>query len=127
MMTDPKTPRPAILLVDDEPQALKYFTKTFSEEYEVHTADCVADARAVLEAHGDRICILMTDQRMPRETGVDLLEYVRVHYPHIVRIFTTAYSDLGSAIEAVNTGGAFWYVNKPWDLAQLHGVLRRAL
>lgn len=127
MMTDTSPPRPAILLVDDELQSLKYFTKAFSDDYEVHTAASVADARVVLTEHGQRVCIVMADQRMPKESGVDLLEYVRVHYPHIVRIFTTAYSDLSSAVEAVNTGGAFWYVDKPWDIAQLSGILQRAM
>ncbi len=118
--------RLAILYVDDEEKALKYFRKAFEGEYDVHTAPSVAAARRILDEAGDQVGILITDQRMPGETGVDLLEHVRLGYPHIIRIFTTAYSDLESAIQAVNSGGVFWYVAKPWNLDELRGVLRRA-
>lgn len=116
-----------ILYVDDETQALKYFKKAFEKDFTIFTAASVAEAMTVLEERGGDIGVLLTDQRMPEETGTDLLEKVKRRRPDIVRVLTTAYSDLDSAIEAVNSGGVFRYVTKPWNLMDLRGVLLRAI
>lgn len=117
----------AVLFVDDEQQALKYFERAFAKDFPIRTAASAADARRILEEEGDRIGVLVADQRMPGETGVELLSDVRQQRPGIVRILTTAYSDLDNAIEAVNSGAVFRYVAKPWDLRDLRGVLLRAM
>lgn len=116
-----------VLFVDDEEQALKYFRRAFEKEFDVLTANSVAAAMELLDREGDSIGILLTDQRMPKQTGVDLLRHVRENRPSIVRILTTAYADLDSAVEAVNSGEIFRYVSKPWDVRELRGVLLRAL
>lgn len=118
----------AVLYVDDEEKALKYFRRAVADEaFPVYTASSVPDALAVLEANGSEIGALVTDQRMPGQTGVDLLRRVREDWPDIVRLLTTAYSDLDEAIEAVNRGEIFRYITKPWDMRQLRAELRQAL
>ena len=117
----------AVLYVDDEEQSLKYFGKAFEKDFWVLTASNVPEAKEILEHEGSKVGILITDQRMPGKTGVDLLGYVRRIQPNIVRMLTTAYSDLDSAIEAVNTGAIFKYVVKPWNLRKLRGSLLRAM
>jgi len=117
----------AILFVDDEQQALKYFEKLFHDDFRVLTASSAADAWKVLEQQGDEIGVVVADQRMPGTTGVSLLEQVKGAYPEIVRILTTAYSGLENAMAAVNQGGAFRYVTKPWNLEELRGDLLRAM
>lgn len=118
----------AILYVDDEEKALKYFRRAVSDEaLPVYTASSVPEALTVLEANGSKIGVLVTDQRMPGQTGVDLLRRVREDWPDIVRLLTTAYSDLDEAIEAVNRGEIFRYITKPWDMRQLRAELRQAL
>jgi two-component system probable response regulator PhcQ len=116
-----------ILYVDDESQALKYFRKAMEKDFEILTAENTTDAGKILEEHGDRIGIIVCDQRMPGERGTDLLARVRQQRSGIVRILTTAYSDLESAIEAVNSGAIYKYIVKPWDLRDLRGVLLRAM
>lgn len=116
-----------ILYVDDEPQALKYFRKAMEKDFEVLTAENTTDGDKILEEHGDRIGILVCDQRMPGEKGTDMLARVRNTRSGIIRILTTAYSDLDSAIEAVNSGAIYKYIVKPWDLRDLRGVLLRAM
>jgi two-component system, probable response regulator PhcQ len=116
-----------ILYVDDELKALKYFKKYFENDFEVFTAENVDDGWGIIEEHGGDIAILVTDQRMPIKQGVELLEQVRMAYPKIMRILTTAYSDLSSAIDAVNKGAIFQYVEKPWDLPKFKQILHRAL
>ncbi|HET8700378.1 MAG TPA: response regulator [Nitrococcus sp.] len=118
----------AVLYVDDEEKALKYFRRAVSDQaLAVHTAASVAEALTVLEAHGSEIGVLITDQRMPGQTGVDLLRRVREDWPDIIRLLTTAYSDLDEAIEAVNRGEIFRYITKPWDIRQLRAELAQAL
>lgn len=117
----------AILYVDDEEKALKYFQKAFEDEFQVLTALSVQEAETILQNENGRIGIVITDQRMPGETGVDLLGRVRRLKPNIVRMLTTAYSDLDSAIESVNSGAIFKYIVKPWDLRDLRGCLLRGM
>jgi two-component system probable response regulator PhcQ len=117
----------AVLYVDDEEMALKYFQRALNRELRVLTATSVADAITLLDRHGEEIGVLVTDQRMPGQTGVDLLRTVRQEYPTIVRLLTTAYSDLNDAIEAVNTGEIYRYITKPWDLGALRADVRQAM
>ncbi len=117
----------AILFVDDEEKALKYFDRAFGSEFWVLTASSVAKAELVLEEHGDAIGVLITDQRMPEANGAELLEYTRENYPNIVRMLTTAYSDLEAAVAAINNGEIFRYTTKPWNIKSLRGELLRAM
>lgn len=120
-------PRCAILYVDDEETALKYFRKGFSREFRIFTASSVAQAIEILEKEHAEIGVLVTDQRMPNQTGVHLLNRVRSSWPNIVRIMLTAYSDMTSAVEAVNLGAVYKYLTKPIDFAQLRIVLHDAI
>ncbi len=118
----------AVLYVDDEEKALKYFQKAFQNEFRILTAQSSQEAEGTLRNEEEsKIGIVITDQRMPGETGVELLGRVRRTNPNIVRMLTTAYSDLDSAIEAVNSGAIFKYVVKPWDLRELRGCLMRGM
>lgn len=118
---------PKILYVDDEEKALKYFRMAFANTYEVLTALSVAEAIEILEKEHENIGVLITDQRMPLQTGVELLDHVRAHYPTIIRLLTTAYADLEDAIAAVNRGEIFRYVTKPWDIPSLETELGHAM
>lgn len=116
-----------ILYVDDEPMALKYFERLVSPLAPVITALSVEQGKAVLRERGDEIAVLVSDQRMPGARGNELLGYAREFHPGIVRMLTTAYSELGEAIEAINSGEIYRYITKPWDLGSLHADLRNAL
>ena len=116
-----------ILYVDDEPMALKYFERLVSPLAPVITALSVEAGKAVLRERGDEIAVLVTDQRMPGAHGNELLRFTREFHPRIVRMLTTAYSELGEAIEAINSGEIYRYITKPWELASLHADLRNAL
>src|SRR6266568_4916496 len=116
-----------ILHVDDEEKSLKYFTRAFEDQFKILTATNAQDGLRLLEEHKDDIGILMTDQRMPGEKGVWLLEKARQLRPRIVRILATAYADMDAAIAAVNAGAIYKYVTKPWDPVQLELTLKQAL
>lgn len=117
----------AIVYVDDEKMALKAFNLAFGETFRTYTADNAQDGLKLIREHGDEIGILMTDQRMPGEKGVWLLEQARQLRPRILRILVTAYTDFEAAIEAVNSGAIYKYVSKPWDPVQLELTLRQGL
>jgi len=116
-----------ILYVDDEEKSLKYFSRYFSKDYKILTAVSSAAAKTILDDKYEQIGVLITDQRMPVEKGVELLKYARQKYPGIVRLLTTAYSDLNDAIEAVNRGEILRYIPKPWDINFLELEIRQAL
>lgn len=118
---------PAILFVDDEATAVKYFQRAIGGLAPVITGGSVEEGKALLEAHGDTLAVLVSDQRMPGEYGNELLRHAREHYPHIVRILTTAYSELESTVQAVNEGQIHRYIKKPWDITALRMELKQAL
>jgi two-component system, probable response regulator PhcQ len=115
-----------ILYIDDEKKSLKAFTRAFRDRFRILTAVNAADGYQLLRQHRDEIALLMTDQRMPGEKGVEFLERARRLHPKAIRILTTAYSDPDVAIEAVNSGAIYKYVTKPWDVPQLEAILKHA-
>lgn len=117
----------SILFVDDEENARKYFNKGLKHEYNILTAGSVDEAKEILAENHQNIAIVITDQRMPGGNGVILLKFLRENYPHIIRLLTTAYSDLTEAIEAVNSGEIFRYIQKPWDYHLLKTEMGQAI
>jgi len=118
---------PTILYVDDEANALKYFQRAIAPLAEVLTATSVEEGRRLLDENAGRIAVLVSDQRMPGAYGNELLSYAWDRYPDIVRILTTAYSEIEHTVEAVNQGQIHRYIQKPWDIAALRMELKQAL
>lgn len=127
MQTDIDYRQFAVLYVDDEGKSLKLFARAFGETFRILTAASAKHGLEIVEQHKHEIGVLMTDQRMPGEKGVWLLERVRQIEPRIIRILVTAYTDMEAAVEAVNSGAIYKYVNKPWDPIQLEHTLKRSL
>lgn len=117
----------AILYVDDEEKSLKSFARAFADQFRILTAATAQEGFRVLDQHKDEIGLVMTDQRMPGEQGVWLLEQARELRPRIVRVLATAYADLDAVITAVNSGAIYKYVTKPWDPPHLEMTLKRGL
>ncbi len=121
------TPGFHVLYVDDEAISLRYFRQIFDDQFVIHTADNAADAYRILEHYGPKIGVLITDQRMPGESGVALLERACRLNPNIVRILVTAYTDYTTAVSAINQGRAFRYLHKPIEPTELREVLKEAM
>ncbi len=117
----------AILYVDDEEKSLKYFARAFGDEFRVFTAANAQAGLKLFEQHANEIGLLLTDQRMPGEKGVWLLERARQLRPRVLRLLVTAYADMDAAIAAVNSGAIYKYITKPWDPPQLALTLRQGL
>lgn len=115
-----------ILYVDDEEMSLKYFQKTFGNEFRILTATSAADGLKLIQERGDEIGVLLTDQRMPGEKGLQLLERARQLRPRMVRMMITAYADFGVTVDAVNFGNIFRYISKPIQIEDMRNTLKRA-
>jgi ActR/RegA family two-component response regulator len=111
--------KPLVLYVDDEVQALKYFEKAMEGDLRILTAQSADEAESILHTRGSEVSVLISDHRMPARSGASLMASIRLAHPAIVRILTTAYSEIESAIEAVNRGEVFRYILKPWDFESL--------
>ena len=119
--------RYAVLYVDDEEKALKYFEKSFGGEFRILTASSAAEGIKLIEQHGEEIGVLLSDQRMPGEKGVQLLERARQLRPRLVRMMVTAYADFGVTVDAVNLGSIFRYISKPIQVEDMRNTLHRAM
>lgn len=119
--------RYCILYVDDEEMSLKYFQKSFGNDFSVITASSAAEGMRIIQERGDEIGVLLTDQRMPGEKGLQLIERARQLRPRMVRMMITAYADFGVTVDAVNNGNIFRYISKPIQVEDMRNTLRRAL
>ncbi|HKU38976.1 MAG TPA: response regulator [Polyangiales bacterium] len=113
-----------MLLVDDEPQVLVALEDLLSDDFQVLKANSAHKALELLRSEGD-IAVLVTDQRMPRMTGDELLATLEGK-TDAQRIMVTGFADLQTVIRAVNSGKLFAYVTKPWNPGDLRSTVERA-
>lgn len=116
--------RHTILVVDDEPDVVKSVKDLLRLDYHVLTATNAAQAKELLKQ--EEVHVVMTDQRMPDMTGVELLADIRGEYPHAVRLLFTGYADIRAVIDAINQGNVYRYIAKPWDPDELQVIIREA-
>src|SRR5207253_6667975 len=118
--------RPCLLVVDDEPEVLRSIYDLLRIDYRVLTCGSGPRALEVLRSHPD-IDVIMSDQRMPEMTGVELLQQAKAIRPETTRLLFTAYADIHTVIDAINQGHVFRYLAKPWDPEELEAVVRQAV
>lgn len=114
----------SILIVDDESDNLDAMNRLLRSDFEVHTTTSATEALKWIR--DTEFSVVVSDQRMPEITGVELLEKVKGVHPDTVRILLTGYTDLDSVINAINRGNVYRYVAKPWDPEELRITLRQA-
>lgn len=117
----------AVLLVDDEPQACKWFARLYGDEFVIFTAGSVDEALALLAVRGHEVAVLLTDYRMPGRDGVALLAEVRQRHGHVARLLVSAYADKDVAMAAVNQGHVQQILEKPLEQERTRQALREAL
>ncbi|HEY3130255.1 MAG TPA: sigma-54 dependent transcriptional regulator [Acidobacteriota bacterium] len=114
-----------ILVVDDEPANLQKLKRTLIEDYHVIAAGSAEDALNILQTQP--VDVIITDQKMPGMSGVELLEKSIAINPDIVRIVLTGYTEVDDLIEAINSGRVYKYITKPWEPMSLRITVRKAL
>lgn len=114
-----------LLIVDDEESVLQALNRLFRRHYDVVLQTSGAAALDTLQR--ESFDLIISDMRMPGMSGAELLKNCFEQYPQMIRILLTGYSDLESAIKAVNEGNIYRYISKPWDNDQLRNVVAEAL
>ena len=112
-----------LLYVDDQRENLIVFRAAFEDQFNILEASSATEALQLLEVH--EIPVVVTDQRMPDMTGVELCEIVKREYPHTIRLILTGYTDSDAIMEAINTGHVYSFITKPWERETLYSVLVR--
>lgn len=113
-----------ILLVDDEKDNLEALSRLLRGAFKVTAVQSPVEALQLL-AHQD-FHVIVSDQRMPALTGVELLEKAKKLSPHSTRILLTGYTDIESVIDAINRGHIYRYISKPWDPEEFKLILKQA-
>ena len=114
-----------VLYVDDEPDNLLAFRSVFRRFFNVFTATGASEAIDLLK--DQKIHLILSDQRMPKMTGVELLNHVSSDYPQIIRMIVTGYSEMQPILDAVERGNVAQYITKPWKVDELKNILNEAL
>ena len=114
-----------IMIVDDESVNLRTLERLFRRDHQVLLAQSGAEALTLLEQHD--VALLISDQRMPEMTGIELMKKTVALRPHMVKILLTGYTDVGALIEAINCGLVYRYLTKPWNNDDLRITVGRAL
>ncbi len=121
-----KTNKPKILVVDDEQGVLTALSQLLSDTYDVIT--CKSADEAITHLNEDSfVTLLLTDQRMPKKTGTELLIESRDFAPLVPKILITAYTDVEDIIRLINEGQIFRYIQKPWNPEKLRETIMEAV
>ena len=107
-----ETPLPSILVVDDEVRAVETLARILEDRFDVHTATDVQTAREILAR--EWIQVVLCDQRMPDVTGVEFCAEIRERWPETIRMIISGYTDSEDLINAINEGGIYQFITKPW-------------
>ena len=116
--------KPSILIVDDEKDNLEALRRLLRGDFEITITTSPFDALKLVQQN--EYYVIVSDQRMPEMTGVELLEKVKNVCPSTTRILLTGYTDIDSVIGAINRGNIYRYIAKPWDPAELKITLKQA-
>jgi len=113
-----------LLIVDDEPDVCDSVHDLLRREFRVLKANSAQEGCRIMQE--EEVHMVMSDQRMPQITGVELLTRVKTRYPHAVRMLYTGYADLDSIIAAINQGHIYQFIKKPWQPEELLDAVRQA-
>ena len=123
-MNLPSKVKPSILLVDDEERILRTLTMLLKMQYQVFSTTDGHEALRILKK--EKINVLISDQRMPLMVGTELLKQAKALSPQTMRILLTGYADVDAAVDSVNEGEIFRYINKPWGPKELRDTVADA-
>lgn len=113
-----------LLIVDDEPDVCDSVHDLLRREFRVLKANRAAEGYRIMQE--EEVHIVMSDQRMPQITGVELLTKVKAHHPQAIRMLFTGFADLESIVAAINQGHIFQFMKKPWQPEELITAVRQA-
>jgi serine/threonine-protein kinase len=113
-----------ILFVDDEERIVNALRSIFRSGYHVFTATNGTEALEFVRKFQPHVVV--SDQRMPQMTGVELLRRVKGLAPSTVRMLLTGYSDLAAIVGSINEGEVYRFISKPWDNQEIQAIVAEA-
>lgn len=114
-----------LLIVDDEPDMLDFMQRVFRSEYEVVRASSGEEALRLLGQK--KFAVVITDQKMPQMTGVELLERIGSRLPYLVKVLLSGFTDVPEIERAMDRAGIHNYVVKPIDSEKLRAAVKEAI
>ncbi len=102
-----------VLYIDDEPNNVTSFRAAFRRVFNIFTAESAEEGRKILET--ETIHVILSDQRMPKMTGIEFFQSIIETHPDPIRILITGYTDINAVIDAINVGQVYKYLSKPWN------------
>lgn len=115
---------PTILIVDDEVRSLESLARILADDFDVKIASTIAAANQILE--NEWVQVILCDQRMPDQTGVEFLTHARTRWPDTIRMIVSGYTDAHDIIDGINEAGIYQYITKPWHPDSLILTLKNA-
>lgn len=113
-----------VLYIDDEVNNLTAFKAGFRRLYNIVLAESAEEGVKALETN--QIHVILSDQRMPKMTGIEFFESILAVYPDPIRILITGYTDIGAVVDAINRGQVYKYLTKPWNEAEIKIAIENA-
>jgi response regulator RpfG family c-di-GMP phosphodiesterase len=113
-----------VLYIDDEPHNLTAFKASFRRNFNVFIAESAEEGRKILEEQD--IQVILSDQRMPKMTGIEFFESILEIYPSPIRILITGYTDINAVVDAINRGQVYKYLTKPWNESEVKIFIEKA-
>lgn len=101
-----------VLYIDDEPNNIVSFKAAFRRVFNIFSAESAEEGKKVLEQ--ENIHVILSDQRMPKTTGIEFFQSILETHPDPIRILITGYTDINAVIDAINLGQVYKYLTKPW-------------
>jgi response regulator RpfG family c-di-GMP phosphodiesterase len=122
--TRPENAPLKLLLLDDEEDIINALKRLLRNNYEIIPFNKGDEALAYLQEN--HVDIIMSDMRMPKMDGAEFLAHAREIIPNAIRLLLTGYSDMDSTVKAINDGGVYTYISKPWNNQDLKLTLEKA-
>ena len=117
--------RNIILYIDDDALNLEIFKEFFRDSYNVILLPSTEKALDVLR--NNNVKVIVSDQCMPYETGIDFIKRINPEFPDILKMILTAYTDHDAALEAINEVGIYKYLLKPWEASEVKSSIESAI
>ena len=116
-----------VLYIDDEASNLRIFKNTFRRDFNIYLAKSAEEGIEILTAN--QIDVLITDQRMPGKTGIELLKEIHELFPDIPphRLMVSGYAEPADIDKAFTLYGLFKFISKPWDAVSLRELILQVI
>lgn len=113
-----------VLYIDDEPNNVTSFKAAFRRIFNIFTAESAEEGRIILET--EPIHVILSDQRMPKMTGIEFFQSILDTHPEPIRILITGYTDITAVIDAINVGQVYKYLSKPWNEEEVKNTILKS-